>query len=89
MEKKQARTAAMLRTAAVAHARAKAEVARLREELEDARNHEYAGELKAAHDEAARLRDAIRAVLAQEWLLDPQCAEDQALVDKLKEEAAE
>ena len=41
--------------------------------------------LRAERDEA---REAIRAVLAEKWLLDPQCAEDQALVDRLKEEAA-
>jgi hypothetical protein len=34
--------------------------ARLREELVEARNHEYDGELKAAHDEIARLRDDRR-----------------------------
>jgi len=32
-------------------------------------------------------REAIRAALAQQWLLDPQCAEDQALVDRLIEAA--
>ena len=36
-----------------------AENARLREELVEARNHEYAGELKAAHDETYALRGSL------------------------------
>lgn len=38
--------------------------------------------------ELVKAREAIRAVLAEKWLLDPQCAEDQALVNRLREEAA-
>jgi hypothetical protein len=45
-------------------------------------------QLAAALRERDEAREAIRAALAEQWLLDPQCDEDQALVDRLKEEAA-
>ena len=44
----------------IKYASALSEIVRLREELVEARNHEYAGELKAAHDEIARLREDRR-----------------------------
>ena len=45
-------------------------------------------QLAAALCERNEAREAIRAALAEKWLLDPQCDEDQAIVDRLKEEAA-
>lgn len=36
-------------------------------------------------EQLQKLQSAVRAVLAEPYLLDPGCAEDQALVDKLKE----
>jgi hypothetical protein len=40
----------------IKYASALSEIVRLREELVEARNHEYAGELKAARDEIVRLQ---------------------------------
>jgi hypothetical protein len=47
----------------------------------------HRNELEKAERERDEAREAIRAALAEQWLLDPQCAEDQALVDRLIEAA--